>query len=373
MKAKLFGVLFVGLLLAATTMAGTMTIVSDTSTNVYGPIDHYAGIDSSDWVTSKAAVLTWVHSSWPTIPNASWISSAYNTEDPINDSWRLFEREFELPVCAINLSGKLSITSDNAEEAYLNGALIGHDGEIDGPFTDDQEWNTVWDYPLTGLQPGKNKLQVIVRNYAMAGSTPQTNPTGLIYKAEISYEELPLVTCYADNDEDGFGDPYNSKDFCGECSEGYVEDNTDCDDTKSNVNPGAEEICDTLDNDCDGAVDKHACNWYCEITQKDPWKINGKYIGTAGYLGVNRLMWTDAYSWDDYFTTLSSKTVKGKTNFFAAQSAFTLDMTNGCSCTQILDILQKYNPALYGKMEGHRKFGCSKSVVEDFLYYLAPD
>ena len=37
---------------------------------------------------------------------------------------------------------------------------------------------------------------------------------------------------------------------------GYVLDNTDCDDTRSDVYPNAPEICDGLDNDCDGQVDE---------------------------------------------------------------------------------------------------------------------
>lgn len=374
MKTKILGVLVMGLLMASVATAATLTVVSDTNTKVYGPIDHYAAIESTDWgTTPNNAVLAWAHPSWPTITGASWISSGYYTEYPANDSWRLFEREIVLPSCAINISGSVvSVTSDNAEEAYLNGSLIGSDGEVQGVSNDDQEWNTVLSYPLTGLHPGSNKLQFIVRNYAYPTTDPEANPTGLIYKADISYDELPLVTCYADNDEDGYGDPSNSEQFCGQCGEGYVTDNTDCDDSNPNVNPGAEEVCDTLDNDCDGTVDQHVCNWYCNPTIEDTWKIDGKYIGTAGYLGVNRLMWTDNYDWDDFFTTLSSKTVKGKTNFFAAKSEFTLAMTNGCGCTQILDKLQEYNPSLYGNMEGHRKFGCSKSVVEEFTRLVNP-
>jgi len=225
------------LIVSTSAMADTMTVVSDTSVYVYGPLDHYAAIDSADWSTSKPAVVTWVHGSWPTITGATWISSAYNTEEPAADnSWRLFEDVIEIPACAISIDGNLvSITSDNAEEAYLNGNLIGSDGELEGPFVDNQEWSSVLSYPLTGLAAGTNTLKIIVRNYA-GSSSPTSNPTGLIYKADITYT-------LADADGDG----YNCAD--------------DCDDTNIVVHPGAPETeCNGIDNDCDTVIDEDYIN-----------------------------------------------------------------------------------------------------------------
>ena len=59
---------------------------------------------------------------------------------------------------------------------------------------------------------------------------------------------------YLDGDGDGYGDPSTEVRSCEEPS-GMVEDGSDCDDADAAVNPGATEICDSLDNDCDGAVD----------------------------------------------------------------------------------------------------------------------
>ncbi len=56
---------------------------------------------------------------------------------------------------------------------------------------------------------------------------------------------------YRDADGDGHGDPDDARRACGQ-PEGYVADNADCDDTRADVNAYAEEICDDVDNDCDG-------------------------------------------------------------------------------------------------------------------------
>jgi hypothetical protein len=60
---------------------------------------------------------------------------------------------------------------------------------------------------------------------------------------------------YGDSDEDGFGDPSVS---IGACSQptGHVDNDQDCDDTQFEINPSAEEICDEVDNNCDGQVDE---------------------------------------------------------------------------------------------------------------------
>jgi hypothetical protein len=73
---------------------------------------------------------------------------------------------------------------------------------------------------------------------------------------------------YADEDGDGFGDFSETIEACAAPS-GFVEDNTDCNDADPRVNPGSAEVCDGLDNDCDGTVDNDdavdALIWYPDI------------------------------------------------------------------------------------------------------------
>jgi len=45
---------------------------------------------------------------------------------------------------------------------------------------------------------------------------------------------------------------------------GYIEDGTDCDDSEAFIYPGAAELCDEIDNDCNGSVDDGVefVDWY---------------------------------------------------------------------------------------------------------------
>lgn len=61
-------------------------------------------------------------------------------------------------------------------------------------------------------------------------------------------------TWYADADGDGFGDAAMTEVACA-APAGYVADNTDCNDADAAVNPGAAEVCNEVDDDCNGTID----------------------------------------------------------------------------------------------------------------------
>ena len=76
------------------------------------------------------------------------------------------------------------------------------------------------------------------------------------------------TTWYADDDGDGYGDP-NNKQNAVEKPAGYVSNGDDCDDTRASIHPGAAEVCNNLDDDCDGQVDEGGvCDtpttWYAD-------------------------------------------------------------------------------------------------------------
>ena len=62
------------------------------------------------------------------------------------------------------------------------------------------------------------------------------------------------VWYFADNDGDGFGNQAAAALFCFGAT-GYVLDSTDCNDLHSAIFPLAAEICDGLDNNCNGLID----------------------------------------------------------------------------------------------------------------------
>jgi len=84
------------------------------------------------------------------------------------------------------------------------------------------------------------------------------------------FDEGVTGTWYADADADGWGDAAASAAACTQPS-GYVDDATDCDDADASVHPGAEEICDGVDQDCDGELDEGVTTtWYTDA-DADGW------------------------------------------------------------------------------------------------------
>ena len=66
---------------------------------------------------------------------------------------------------------------------------------------------------------------------------------------------LVVQTYYADSDSDTFGNPLAPLNACIQPL-GYVFDNTDCNDNLSFVNPNGTELCNLLDDNCNGLTDE---------------------------------------------------------------------------------------------------------------------
>ncbi|MBK9371854.1 MAG: VCBS repeat-containing protein [Deltaproteobacteria bacterium] len=82
-----------------------------------------------------------------------------------------------------------------------------------------------------------------------------------------SIDEGVTTTYYLDADTDGYGDPDYTTAACS-LPAGYAATSTDCDDSTASANPGADELCDGLDNNCDSKVDEDSATdaptWYID-------------------------------------------------------------------------------------------------------------
>ena len=143
----------------------------------------------------------------------------------------------------------------------------GGSGNYDFLWSDGQTTATA-----TGLAPGSYTVTVTDTNdncTAEASVTIGSGPTP--------------TTWYEDFDGDGFGDASSTLSDCTQPS-GFVSDDTDCDDNDATVFPGATEVCNGIDDDCDGQIDE-GMNCTC---------INGHTTNTC--LGTSDL-WNDATNW----------------------------------------------------------------------------
>ena len=85
--------------------------------------------------------------------------------------------------------------------------------------------------------------------------TPRLRVATAPYAFAADLLPCAIATWYRDADTDGYGAPSDSLSAC-EQPAGYVSDSSDCDDSNPEIHPGAPEICNGIDDDCDaGTVD----------------------------------------------------------------------------------------------------------------------
>ena len=71
--------------------------------------------------------------------------------------------------------------------------------------------------------------------------------------SQNSENAIGSIPYYQDLDGDTYGTPFTKK-YCAPFGSYTATNQADCDDSKASVNPGAVEICDNIDNNCNGGV-----------------------------------------------------------------------------------------------------------------------
>lgn len=156
--------------------------------------------------------------------NTLQYTSNFTTQNYTLAQWKINEYGFD----AHSKGSPLSITDSSLQKLLLNtgptiqnfaldGTAVGMDGRI--------YQGTVTLQPFTSL--------IVIDSVSLAAST--------LY--------------YPDVDNDGYGNSTDSI-IANAQPTGYVIKNGDCDDSDSTIHPGALEVCDGKDNDCDGNVDE---------------------------------------------------------------------------------------------------------------------
>ncbi len=132
---------------------------------------------------------------------------------------------------------------------------------------------------------------------------------------------------YRDADGDGFGNAAVTFFGCPPPT-GYVADKTDCNDTKSSVHPGAPEICDGLDNDCDGLIDMNDPSLTGPTASSNSPVCKGSALNLfANGSGVT-FFWTGPNGFSSFFPDPSISNVTGSAS---GQYVLTITYANGCA------------------------------------------
>ena len=80
----------------------------------------------------------------------------------------------------------------------------------------------------------------------------------------VDDDAIGATTWYPDADDDGYGNPDSAVISCEAPVGSYVDVEGDCEDGNAAIFPGADELCDGIDNDCDVLIDESPPTWFTD-------------------------------------------------------------------------------------------------------------
>ena len=96
-----------------------------------------------------------------------------------------------------------------------------------------------------------NNASINPNSTEVCGNSIDDNCDGVVDEAENA---VGCTVFYKDSDGDSFGVTSDNKCYCSANGDYRTTTNGDCDDSDASTYPGAVEICDGKDNDCDGVI-----------------------------------------------------------------------------------------------------------------------
>lgn len=151
-----------------------------------------------------------------------------------------------------------STTSSDGDITDLHGLIDGWTFQIDS--------NGIIKWQLTLGGSNSDYVNAGVRTFdggfALAGFSNSTDGdvTGNHGNYDFWIVKLappcPQIRFYADADGDGYGNPELYTYSCEDSVGGYVLNNTDCNDSSAGMSPSAIEICNFMDDNCNGIADE---------------------------------------------------------------------------------------------------------------------
>ncbi len=171
------------------TVYATTTVTVNTNTGGNGPsctIDIVSDATNTVNGTVTPSVATYNnHPRWTaSIPGATWIWKTLFVENPTQDEYYTFLKQFNVSDVSKVKTASLVVAADNSYTVNLNGTEFAADATETNYFNEEKDTYDV----KSRLINGNNAIYFVVKNWAIEGATAETNPAGLLYKLSITLE-----------------------------------------------------------------------------------------------------------------------------------------------------------------------------------------